>query len=242
MAEAALWGLIAASSLIVGAEVALRFNLTRRTVGLIMALGVGMLISSISFELVVPAAESAGVARTSLGLFVGAVVFFVGDWYIGRLGGNRRKSPGGSGEEDSGMGIVLGTVLDGIPESATLGMTLAAGGGVSVSLLAAIWISNFPEALGSTDNLSSSGMDTRRIRLMWWGIALLAAGAAAAGYFVVTKSSTATGAFVEAFAAGALLTMIADEMAPEAFERSGLLTGLATVLGFVLGFVLTGLE
>jgi zinc transporter, ZIP family len=238
MGEAALWGVIAASSLIVGAEVAIRADLDRRVVGLVMALGVGMLFSSIAFELVLPASDSIGALWTLVSFLVGALAFFVGDWYIGRLGGNRRKGRSGT-ESHSGLGIVLGTVLDGIPESAVLGMSLASGGGVSGSLLAAIWTSNIPEALGSTQALIDNGMSVRRIRSMWVLIAAMAGVAAAVGHRFVEASSNATGGAVEAFAAGALLTMIADEMAPEAFERSGLLTGLATAVGFVIGFALT---
>ena len=241
-AEAALWGLIGASALVVGAEVAFAFQLSSKIIGLIMAFGVGALISSISFELVLPALETTGTLQVCLGLLIGALVFFVGDFFIERLGGKGRKSSDAPDEENSGLGIVLGTVLDGIPESAVLGMSLATGDGVSVSLLAAIWVSNFPEALGATVGLDKSGTSRRNIRLMWWGIVLVSALAAAVGYIVVSGASDKTGAFVQAFAAGALLTMIADEMAPEAFSRAAMTTGLATTLGFILAVFLTTLE
>jgi ZIP family zinc transporter len=135
VAEAALWGLIGASALIVGAEVAFAFQLSKKLIGLIMAFGVGALIASISFELVLPAAETAGTLRVTLGLLIGALVFFVGDLLIERLGGEGRKRVAGPEEESSGLGIVLGTVLDGVPESAVLGMSLASGYGVSMALL-----------------------------------------------------------------------------------------------------------
>ena len=140
------------------------------------------------------------------------------------------------------MGIVLGTVLDGVPESIVLGMSLATGGGISVSFLAAIWISNFPESLGSTVSLEKSGTSRLRIRVMWLAIALLSALSAAIGYAVVNAFSDLTGAVVQSFAAGALLTMIASEMAPESFRRSGLPAGLAATLGFILALWLTTFE
>ena len=171
VAEAALWGLIGALALVVGAEVAFAFHLSSKIIGLIMAFSVGALISSISFELVLPALETTGALQVALGLLIGALVFFVGDLLIDRLGGKGRKSSAGPEEDSSGPGIVLGTVLDGIPESAVLGMSLATGDGVSMALLAAIWVSNFPEALGATVGLEKSGMPRRNIRLMWWGIA-----------------------------------------------------------------------
>lgn len=134
---------------------------------------------------------------------------------------------------------MLGTVLDGIPESAVLGMSLVGGGGVSFALLAGIWVSNFPEGLASIVNPSKSGMSKGEIRLVWLAIVALAA---AVGFAIVNSSSSRTGALVEAFAAGALLTMIADEMAPEAYERSSIYAGLATVAGFALALFLTSLE
>lgn len=131
---------------------------------------------------------------------------------IANLGGSNCKSKDGTSDDSSGLGIVLGTVLGGIPESAVLGMSLPGGGGVSFALLAGIWVSNFPEGLASTVNLSKSGMSKGEIRLMWLAIVAVSALAAAVGLAIVNNSSTKTGALVEAFAAGALLTMIADEM------------------------------
>ena len=242
MAEAAFWGLIGASALIIGAEVAFAFNLSRMVIGMIMAFGVGALIAAVSFELIVPAIETAEVWQVAIGLSLGSLVFFGGDRLIAKVGGTNRKSPDGGNQGDSGLGIVLGTALDGIPESAVLGMSLVGGGGVSVALLASIWISNFPESLGSTVNMVGSGMEKRTIRLIWLSIMAASALAAAIGFAVVNASSTRTGALVESFAAGALLTMIADEMAPEAYERSANYAGLATVAGFALAVFLTSLE
>lgn len=241
MAEAAFWGLVGASALIIGAEVAFAFKLSRMVIGLVMAFGVGALISSVAYELVWPATEDAEMWQVALGLAAGSLVFFIGDRLIAKLGGSNRKSPDGS-EDGSGLGLVLGTFLDGVPESAVLGMSLVGGGGVSVALLAGIWISNFPEALGSSVNLERSGMGKGKIRLIWLGIMAVSALAAAIGFAVVNNSSTKTGALVEAFAAGALLTMIADEMAPEAYERSAIYAGVATVAGFAAALFLTSLE
>jgi ZIP family zinc transporter len=261
MGEAAFWGAVGASALVVGAELAFAFRLSRMVIGLIMAFGVGALISSVSFELVGPALEDATAWKVALGLAAGSLTFFLGDRAIAKIGGSDRKSPDGGepsnddaeatddsddqkdGDDDGGgLGIVLGTVLDGVPESAVLGMSLVGGASVSVSLLAGIWISNFPESLGSTVNMVTSGWTKGKIRLMWWGIVAISAVSAGIGFLVVENSSLLSGVFVEAFAAGALLTMIADEMAPEAFDRSKIYAGLATVAGFALAVWLTSLE
>jgi ZIP family zinc transporter len=246
LAEAAFWGFIGASSLIVASELAFAFKFSKLVIGLVMAFGVGALISSVAFELVVPALDDADGWLVAVSMGVGSLVFFFGDRAIANMGGSNRKNserPEGSEEDDGGgLGIVLGTVLDGIPESAVLGMSLVGGAGVSVALLAGIWVSNFPESLGSTVNLLKAGWTKSKIRLMWWGIAGISAISAAVGFVVVNNIDSATGAVVSAFAAGALLTMIADEMAPEAYERSQIYAGLATVAGFAFALFLTSLE
>ena len=245
MGEAALWGAVGASALVIAAEVAFAFKLSRRVIGLIMAFGVGALISSVSFELIAPAIETIETWQVGVGLAAGAIVFFLGDRYVASLGGGRRKTPeGGSDEEggDSGLGIVLGTALDGIPESVVLGMSLVGGGGVSLSLLAGVWLSNFPESLGGSVNMLKSGWSEGKVRLLWWSILAVSAVAAAIGFAALEASSTLTGGLVEAFAAGALLAMIADEMAPEAFDRASIYAGLATVGGFALALWLTTFE
>jgi ZIP family zinc transporter len=241
--EAAVWGLVAASSLIIAAEAAFAFKFSRFVIGLIMAFGVGALISSVAFELVVPALEDAAFWAVALAMGGGSLVFFFGDRAIAGMGGGGRKNPARSDDDSGdGLGIVLGTVLDGIPESVVLGMSLVGGSGVSVALLAGIWVSNFPESLGSTINLVRSGWSKSRVRMMWWAIVAVSALSAAIGFLVVNNSDRLTGAVVNAFAAGALLTMIADEMAPEAYERSQIYAGLATVVGFAVALWLTSFE
>ena len=242
IAQAIFWGFIGASALVVGAEAAFAFKLSNKMIGLIMAFGVGALISSIAFELVQPSLQSATTLQVSLGLVSGALTFYFGDLLIDRLGGSGRKNPDGPDEGSSGLGIVLGTVLDGIPESAALGMSLASGDGVSVALLASIWISNLPETLGATVGLDKSGTPKRRIRLMWWGIVIVSAVSAGIGYALVSGTAGRTGALIQSFAAGALLTMIADEMAPEAYSFAAKSAGLATTLGFILAVFLTSFE
>jgi len=242
MAEAAFWGFVGASALVIAAEVAFRVDLASMSVGLIMAFGVGTLISSIAFELVEPALDLADdPAVLVLGMLAGSVVFFLGDRLVASLGGARRGKRGKDAAGGSGLGIVLGTILDGVPESAVLGMSLVTLGEVGPALLCAVWISNFPESLGATVDMRDAGRSRTWIRVMWWSIAGVSAAAAAVGYALVSAAGAHAGAVVEAFAAGALLTMIADEMAPEAFGKSHLYTGLATTAGFVAAFLLTTL-
>ena len=237
---AAAWGAIAASSLVIGGALALRFNLSDRLVGLVLAFGAGTLISSVAYELVPEGSmEATGVG---IALAVGALVFYLGDGYVTRMGGGNRKDLDADETESTGSGraIVLGTILDGVPESLVLGIGLAVGGAISVAFLAAVFISNLPEAIAATVSLRASGTARSSIMWMWAGIACLSAVAAGLGFVIATAIGT-SGVLVQAFAAGALLTMIIDTMAPEAVEQSGREAGLATILGFALAATLSGM-
>jgi ZIP family zinc transporter len=243
VAEAFFWGFVGASSLILGGLIALWRPLNRRLLGLVMAFGAGVLISAVAYDLVGEARDtSVGDDGIALGLACGALVFYLGDALIDRMGGDQRKRSDGSQASGSALAIVLGIVLDGIPESATLGIGLLSGEGVGIALIAAIFISNIPEAVAATAGLSQSGWRASRLLGLWTLVALVSGLAALGGYVLLDDASPATIAFVLAFAAGAILTMLADTMMPEAFEHGGKVVGLATTVGFGLAFVLTGLE
>jgi ZIP family zinc transporter len=237
------WGTLAASSLVIGAVVALLFNIGLRTIGLIMAFGSGVLISAISFDLVQEAVDkSSGHGWVVGGFFAGCLVFFGGDRLIDRLGGSQRKDPSGNQEGGSSLSIVLGSVLDGIPESMVIGLTIFEGGAVGAAYLAAVFISNLPESISSTAGLATSGWKKSRILWMWTAIALISGLASLAGYGLFQNSSPDTTAFVLAFAGGAILTMLAETMMPEAYEHGGKFVGVVTTLGFAVAFTIHTLD
>ena len=243
MTEAFLWGFLASSSLLVGALLALTVRPNRRVVGLVMAFGAGVLISAVAYELVGEAAETADTGRAvAVGLFVGCGVFFAGDWLIDRLGGEGRKSSGGAQAGGVGLAIVLGIVLDGIPESIVIGVGLLSGEGVGLAMLVAVFLSNLPEAIAATTGLTASGWPRARLYALWLGVVVVSALSSLAGYAFFDDASPDTIAFVLAFAGGAILTMLADTMMPEAFEQSGKLVGVCTTLGFALAFAISTLE
>ena len=237
------WGTLAASSLVIGAIIALLFRISLRSIGLIMAFGTGVLISAVAFDLVQEAFDkSSGHGWVAGGLFAGCLVFFGGDWLIDRLGGSQRKDPSGDQEGGSALSIVLGSVLDGIPESMVIGLTIFEGGAVGAAYLAAVFISNLPESISSTSGLATSGWKKSRILWMWIAIALISGLASLAGYGLFQNSSPDTVAFVLAFAGGAILTMLAETMVPEAYEHGGKLVGIATTLGFAVAFTIHTLD
>ncbi|HKE74499.1 MAG TPA: hypothetical protein VKB57_12840 [Acidimicrobiales bacterium] len=243
MGSAFFWGLVGALALVAGAGLALVVDIHRRVLGLIMAFGSGVLISAVAFDLV---EEAAGIAHgdriVALGMAVGALTFFLGDALIDRMGGNDRKRSEGQQAGGSGLAIVLGAVLDGIPESLVLGIGLLGGTGVSVAFLAAVFISNVPEGIAGTSGLRMSGWAPQRILGLWALVALVSGLASLAGFGVFDHASATTVAFVLSFAGGAVLTMLADTMMPEAFENGGNLVGLLTTAGFALAFALHLIE
>jgi ZIP family zinc transporter len=224
MKEAVLWGAIAASSLVIGALLGLAREWPSRQVGLVLAFGAGALISAVSFDLAEEAAKIGDPKVAAAGLAVGAMVYFA----LNRLIARR------TGGANAGMSLALGAFLDGIPEQLVLGIGLAAGNGISVSLLVAIFVSNLPEAIGSATEMRQAGTPARKIRLLWLGVALICAAATIGGFALADHVSDNANAFVDGFAAGALLVMLIDSMIPEATRKGGDVAGLATVLGFAL--------
>ena len=243
MAAAFGWGTLGASSLVIGSVAALGLRIGLRAIGLIMGFGAGVLISAVAFDLVQEAADkSSGQGWVVAGVFAGCGVFFGGDRLIDRLGGGDRKDADGGQEDGSALAIVLGTVLDGIPESMVIGLTIFEGGAVGAAYLAAIFISNLPESISSTSGLASAGWEKSRILWMWVAIALISGLASLAGYALFQDSPPGTVAFVLAFAAGAILTMLANTMMPEAYEHGGKWVGVVTTLGFAVAFAIHTLD
>jgi ZIP family zinc transporter len=241
--ESFVWGFLAAATLIAGGAYVLRWPVHERVLGMVMAFGSGVLISAVAFELVEEAFNtSSWHGAVALGLLAGSFVFYAGDTLIDRFGGDDRKSSGGEQADGSALAIVLGIVLDGIPESIVLGVTVATGGAVSAAFLAAVAISNVPEAVAATSGLSKSGWPARRLLGLWTLVSLVSGAAALVGFAAFDTASPKTIAFVLSFAGGAILTMLADTMMPEAFEHGGKLVGLVTTLGFALAFGISALE
>jgi len=239
MLEAAFWGLVTAGSLWVGAALAAYGRLSQRAIGLSLAFGAGALIAAVAYELVIDAFET-DLNLASIGFACGALTFYVGDWLIDRRGGEGRKSmTGGSQLAGSASAIVLGTVLDGIPESFVLGASLLQEGVVPVAVVVGVFVSNVPEALSGSAGLLAAGWHRARVFKMWTAVVAASVMATVAGWLLLDRMPTAGGAFVTAFAAGALLVMLADTLMPEAFKLGGREAGLVTALGFAVGFGLS---
>ncbi len=237
MLEALLWGLAAASSLALGATLGVIRPWPDPVIGAVLAFGAGALISAVSIDLALQGQrEAGGLTPVAIGLAVGAVLFFVGDAAIDRLSERRASTAGMAGP---GTSLALGAVLDGLPENLVLGIGLSRGEGVDIALVAAIFISNIPESMGSAGELRKAGADRKRIVLGWVAVAVATALTTPLGYLVAHSLGREFIGAANGFAAGALLVMLTTSMAPEAREKLGRPAGMATVLGFALAVALS---
>lgn len=241
MLEAAWWGFVAGAALLIGALLGIYVRASTRVVGLVMGFGVGVLISAVAFELTMEAYEHSGTAPVVLGLLAGALTFFAGDWWLDQRGAEGRKNMEGMAAGAGPAALVLGALLDGIPESAAIGISLVDGGGVGVAVVAAVFLSNIPEGLSASAGMKASGSSTSHILGLWATVAAASTIAAALGFGLLGDSDPAVVATVQAFAAGAVLTMLADTMVPEAVKYAGSYVGLVTVLGFGGAFLMSAM-
>ncbi len=230
MAEALGWGALAASSLVVGALLGLARPWPNRIVGLVLAFGAGALISAVSFDLWEEGSEIGDPGYVGLGLAMGAVTYFTLDRLVGRPRRGRRTG---------GTALAVGAFLDGIPEQMVLGIGIAAGEGVSVGLLVAIFVSNLPEAIGSSTEMRAAGTRPAAIRRLWLLIALVCTLATVVGWAIAHNVGGNFNALIDGFAAGALLVMLIDSMIPDAVRKGGDVSGLVTVLGFAVAAALS---
>lgn len=243
MVEAGLWGLFAASSLLLGAAAGYFLRIPPHLIALIMAFGAGALISAVAFELTEEAYGIGGGDAVALGLGAGALTFFAGDWWIDRMGGAMRMRPATDRAEGNAKAIAFGAALDAVPESAAIGLSILYGGTVEAALVGAVFLSNVPEALSSTAGSRKAGRTLQAVIVRWTGIVLVSGLAAALGFTFLDGASDNVVAWTQAFAGGAVLCMLADTMMPQAFEDYDRrpAVGLVVVLGFAMAFLLSTL-
>ncbi len=130
------------------------------------------------------------------------------------------------------LAIWLGLMLDGIPESLVIGASLIHSQ-ISLSLLAGLFLSNYPEALSSSIGMRQQGLTVNRIVMMWTSLMVITGIGAALGNLFFLETEAQSFAIIEGIAAGAMLTMIAQTMLPEAYFKGGSIIGFSTLLGFL---------
>jgi ZIP family zinc transporter len=242
---AGFWGLVAGSALLVGAAVGYFSSIPQRLTAAVTAFGSGVLISALAFELMDEAFRRGGFGSTALGFLGGAVIYTAANLYLNRRGARHRKRSGKQPSEadnpGSGLAIAVGALLDGIPESIVVGVSMIRGGVVSWVTVVAIFLSNIPEGLSSSAGMKKSGRPARYVFGVWATIAGVSGISALLGYTVFRGFSAGVIAGTTALAAGAILSMLVDTMIPEAFEETHEFAGLITVAGFLIAFALSKL-
>lgn len=242
-AAAGGWGLLAGGALVLGALIAWFVRVSAWFVASVMAFGAGVLISALAFDLVDEAESTGGLAPTIVGFLGGAAVYVVANVVLARHGARHRKragqqQPSEQQQPGSGAAIAIGALLDGIPESVVLGLSLLGGHGVGVPVLVAIFISNLPEGLSSAAGMKNNGRSASYVFGVWGGIAVASGLAGLLGVLLLQGASAGTVAIITATAAGSILAMVSDTMIPEAFERTHLYAGLIATIGFIVSFTI----
>ncbi|TWI60416.1 ZIP family zinc transporter [Pseudoduganella lurida] len=245
-AQAGFWGFVAGAALLVGAGAGYFLNVPQRLIAAITAFGSGVLISALSFELMDEAFRQGGFMATATGFVAGAAVYTLANRILASYGAKHRKRSGDRQPKEeeaggSGTAIAVGALLDGIPESIVIGLSMLQGGMVSKVAVAAIFLSNIPEGLSSAAGMKRAGRSRAYIFGIWGGIAAASGIAALVGYAAFQDFPPAVIAATTAVAAGAILAMLVDTMIPEAFEEAHDYAGLITVAGFLCAFALSKL-
>lgn len=238
------WGFVAGAALVLGAAVAWFVQVPPRLIAGIMAFGSGVLISALAFDLMDEAYKRGGFGASAVGFLGGAAVYTGANFLLTRQGAKHRKRSGDQQPKEgadggSGLAIAVGALLDGIPESIVVGLSLLKGGAVSFVAVIAIFLSNIPEGLSSAAGMKRAGRSAGYVFGVWGGIALISGLSSLLGYAVFGHFSEGVIAATTATAAGAILAMLAGTMIPEAFQEAHEFAGLITVAGFLAALVLT---
>src|SRR5919206_751611 len=242
--DSLLWGFVASIPLIAGAVLASFINLKKPIIASIMAFGAGVLVAALTFSLIEEAYNLVNdLTPVVLGFALGGLSYSVANHILNKRSGtkNRKRSHGenaGGGKGASGIALMIGSLMDNIPENMALGISIVAGGTVNIVLIAAIFISNFPEGLASSQGMKSNGKSIKKILLLWAIVVAVGTISSAIGYSILANVNKDVVSIALSYASGAILVMLAESMIPESFEEGGSKIGLATMAGFAVAFAL----
>lgn len=242
--EAGLWGFIAASALLLGSALGWFIRFPPKAVAYVMAFGSGVLLAALSFDLVGDALAEAGMHWVAGGFMAGALGFSLINYWLNSSGVKHRKRSHRQqpATNNTGVAIAAGTLLDGIPESMAIGLLVASGGKLSLATVAAIFISNIPEALSSTAGMRQAGRSGWFMVRLWGGMAVLSGVFAVIGAVFFGSAPEHIKALITCVAAGGIFAMVVETMIPEAFAETHELSGLIAATGFIIAVTMQALE
>jgi ZIP family zinc transporter len=253
------WGLAVGGTLLVGAIIAAFTTLPKWASAAISAFGAGTLLAAVALELVPEADEQAGVTVTAACLILGAAIFVGADALLTRTESRRMMrraahaaaagrdmampglddhTEGQDGEAARGESIAVGIVVDGIPESIALGITIAIGE-LGLALLVGILIGNVVEGYGAAQPIIASGKSKQFVIRLLTVISLALLFATVLGGTVFADASPGLIGGAQAIAAGGVLAVVSISIIPHAFDDVDWGVAIAVVLGFVLGYLLS---
>ena len=221
-------------------------SLPRKIIATIMAFGSGVLVAALAFSLIQEAFElSRSLSPVIVGFILGGIAYTLANYYLTKRSSDhirrRKRSHGenaGGGKNTSGLSLLVGSVMDNIPENMALGISLVTGGAVNIVLIAAIFISNFPEGLASTEGMKSNGRSKKYILALWSIAVIIGMISTVIGFAFLSNTNPFVISIAISFAAGAILVMLAESMIPEAHEEGGTSRiGIATMVGFAIAFI-----
>jgi zinc transporter, ZIP family len=241
MYQAALWGGIASLSLFFGALIGIYLKIPKKITAFIMAFGTGLIIGSATFDLLSEAEGNADILQITAMFLLGAGIFTLFELWISKKGGSQRKRSKKNPHNHSGLAIYTGTLMDAIPESIIIGVSFLGSQSVQWVFIAAIFISNFPEALSSSIGLKLDNYSPKKILTLWGSVVVISSLSALAGYIFLRNAPESTAFIIGAFGAGGLLAMVSSTMLPEAFEEGGPVVGFISASGIILSYIFTNL-
>ena len=250
-AASAGWGVAVAASLLLGAIAAATLKLPRRAAATITALGGGVLLAAVAFELVPEADEQAGAGVTAAGLLAGMLIYVGADAWLNRDDNMKSMRRAGhaaaaglemrlpdDAEARRGESIAVGLFVDGVPESLALGLTIAEGA-IGLALLVGILVGNVVEGYGAAQPIIAGGRSRSFAVGLLGGIGVALAAATIMGGTVLFDASPTFIGGAQAVAGGAVLSVVSISIIPHAFDEVSGLVAAASVVGFVGGYLLS---
>ncbi|UII54265.1 ZIP family metal transporter [Cytobacillus spongiae] len=239
MVQAALWGAVASFSLFIGSIVGIYYSIPKKIIAYIMAFGTGVLLGASTFELLLEAVKASGIPIAISSFLAGAFVFTLLELFLYKKGGSSRKRSQKNPAGHSGLAIYFGTLMDAIPESIIIGISLLHNYQINWLFILAIFISNFPESLSSTIGLRKDGYSKKKVLFLWFSVVVLSSICSVIGFTFLKDSPKTLIAAIGAFGAGGLIAMVCSTMLPEAFEEGGPVIGFIASVGIAFSLVLS---